>query len=391
MYDFDKIIPRENTDAIKYEVRKEYFGNPDLIPMWVADMDIETPSFIVDAMQQRLNHRIYGYTLRGKDFNDSICKWNLKRNQWEIKPEWISFSPGIVPAVNMLVMAFTEPGDKILVQTPVYFPFFSAVKNHRRELVTNSLHVNGKEYTIDFETLEKQLASGVKMAILCSPHNPVARVWKKEELEAFAALCLKYNVLIISDEIHSDLIFPGHKHIPLSTLSEEIAQQTITCMAPSKTFNLAGLSTSFLVMPNKVHKRKYEKILDDVHVGAGNIFGNVALTAAYTHGGTWVDELMLYLDGTVNMMQEFFENELPQVKMVHPEGTYLVWLDFRSLNLAPKELTKFLIHEAGVGFSDGVIFGEEGAGFQRINIGCPREVVKKALKRISIALKNRNF
>lgn len=385
-YNFDKQIKREDTNCYKYDIRKELFGRDDVLPMWVADMDIEVPDFIIDAIKERLNHKIFGYSFHSEQFKQSITDWNKRRNNWNIENDWISFSPGVVPALNLLVMGFTQPGDKILVQTPVYFPFFTAVTNHNRTLVKSPLILEGDRYVMDFEDLEKKFKEGVKMFFLCSPHNPVGRVWEKKELEKVAGLALKYNVLVIADEIHSDIILPGNKHIPFATLGEEIAQNTITCMAPSKTFNLAGLSTSYLIISDKKLKNQYEKILDVVHVGHGNILGDVSCQAAYEQGDEWVDMLIQYIQANIDWMDEELRVQLPEIKMFKPEGTYLVWLDFRDYGFKPNELKDVLINKGKIGLSEGSIFGKEGRGFQRINMGCPISTVKEAVKRLKIAM-----
>ena len=385
-YNFDRAIEREGTNCFKYDIRKELFGREDVLPMWVADMDIEVPDFIIDALQERLSHKIFGYSFRPEGFMQAITDWNKRRNNWSIKNEWISFSPGVVPALNLLVMGLTGPGDKVLVQTPVYFPFFTAVTNHKRTLVRNSLILENGNYVMDYEDLEKKFKDGVKMFFLCSPHNPVGRVWKKDELEKVAELALKYNVLVIADEIHSDIIMPGNKHIPFASLGEDVAKNTITCMAPSKTFNLAGLSTSYLVISDEKLRKIYEKTLDVVHVGHGNIFGDISCQAAYEKGGAWVDAFVKYIHGNIEWMEKELKKQLPKLKFIQPEGTYLVWLDFREYGLKHSELKDLIINKGKLGFSDGPTFGKEGVGFQRINVGCPLSTVQEATNRLKIAL-----
>jgi cystathionine beta-lyase len=295
IYNFDKIIQRENTACVKYDLRKAFFGNDTILPLWVADMDFETPDFIREAVIKRASHPVYGYTFRTESFSQSIVDWMRKRHHWEIKKEWVSFSPGVVPALNMAVLAFTKPGDKVIVQPPVYFPFFTAVKNHGRELVYNQLIEKDGRYEMDFDDLEKKADEKTRLLLLCHPHNPVGRLWGKKELETLVDICARKNILIISDEIHSDLMLNGNVHIPLATLSQKAADISLTCIAPSKTFNLAGLSTSALIIPNENLKKEYEKILDHLHVGMGNIFGITSLEAAYNHGEEWLDQLLQYL------------------------------------------------------------------------------------------------
>lgn len=388
-YDFDERVQREHTACFKYDWREGIFGKKDVLPMWVADMDLKTPPFVIEALKKRLEHEILGYSFRPEGFYESIINWNEKRNQWKVKKDWISYSPGVVPALNLMVMAYTNPGDKVIVQTPVYFPFFTAVTHHKRTLIINPLQLNNGRYEMDYEHLESLMDDDVRLFILCSPHNPTGNVWKKHELERLSEICLKNNTIIIADEIHSDLTFPGHKHIPLASVSEEIADQTITCMAPSKTFNLAGLATSFVISSNKKLLRKYDRVLEHVHVGMGNVFGHVALESAYNHGGEWLNELMHYLKQNVDYMHQFLKSNIPEVNMVIPEGTYLVWLDFRNWKLSDNDLKNFMVHEAGLGLSDGPMFGKNGSGFQRMNIACPKSQLKKALEQLYQAYKKR--
>ncbi len=386
-YNFDKIIERENTSCVKYDLLESIFGTADLIPMWVADMDFGTPDVIIEAIKKRLEHPVLGYSFRPESFYTSIIDWMKIRHQWNIKKEWISFSPGVVPALNMLVSGLTEKADKIIVQPPVYFPFFSAIENHNRKLVNNPLIINNSRLCIDFNDLEAKIIDGAKMLFLCNPHNPGGSVWKREELLRIADLCLKNNVIVVSDEIHSDLIFSPNKHIPFASLSKEIADITVTCMAPSKTYNIAGLSTSFLVISNKELLKKYNKALDDVHVGQGNIFGTIALEAAYNHGCEWLEELLAYLKKNIDFVEEFLKNNIPEIKMLRPEATYMIWLDCRNLNMDDKTLKNFLISEAKIGLNDGPVFGIGGEGFQRINIACPLSVIEDALIRLQCAIK----
>ncbi len=387
-YNFDKIIPRENTQSVKYDLRQEVFCNKNVIPMWVADMDFESPDFVFQAIEKRLKHPILGYSIRNNEFYSSIINWLKKRHQWDIQREWISVSPGVVPALSVCILAFTKPGDKIIIQPPVYHPFFYVVEGNNRQLVCNPLKLKNNRYTFDLEHLKKIIDKDTKMIILSNPHNPVGRVWEKEELTALAEICIQNNILIISDEIHSDLIFKNHKHIPLASISPEIAQHVVSTLAPSKTFNLAGLSSSFLVIPNKKLFQLYENRLNTIHIGHGNIFGNIALEAAYNKGEIWLEELMDYLQKNVSFLRNFLSEHLPQIKLIEPEGTYLLWLNFRNLKLNQKDLNELLIHQANVGFNDGAMFGEGGEGFQRINIACPRSLLKKALEQIHEAIKN---
>ncbi|HJX72205.1 MAG TPA: PatB family C-S lyase [Bacteroidales bacterium] len=388
-YNFDEQVDRENTACSKYDLRSEVFGKKDVIPMWVADLDFKTPSFILDAIRKRLDHEILGYSFRTDSFYESIVNWLKRRQGWNVRKEWIAFSPGIVPALNMAVMAFTEPGDKIIIQKPVYFPFFPAVESHNRVLVNNPLRYERGRYEMDFEDLLQKIDSRVKMIMLCSPHNPTGNVWKHKDLERLTDICLKNRILILSDEIHSDLIYKGSKHIPTASLSPEVSDITFTCIAPSKTFNLAGLSTSAVITSNKTLKEKYDRILEDIHLGGGNLFGFIALEAAYNKGEKWLDALMDYLQDNLNYLVRYLNENIPLIKPVIPEATYMVWLDCHELGLDDKELKKFMIHEAGLGLSEGIIFGIEGSGFQRMNIGCPKAMLANALHRLKNAVVQR--
>jgi cystathionine beta-lyase len=386
-YNFDEIIDRTGTGSIKHDLREKIFHTPDVIPMWVADMDFKTPQFIMDALRARLDHEILGYTHIPEAFYRAIVNWNQNRNQWNVQPDWISFAPGVVPALNLLVMAFTKPGDDIIVQPPVYFPFFSAVTQHGRNLVRNPLAYVQGEYRMDFEDLESKITQRTRMLFLCSPHNPTGNVWSLADLNELAKICIRNNIIIVSDEIHADLIYPGQHHYPLAAISEAIASHTITCMSASKTFNLAGLSTAYLIISNAGLKRQYDEVLERVHVGAGNIFGYIATQAAYEHGLPWLEQLMSYLEGNLRYLQRFVAEHIPKIHVVNPSATYLVWLDCRTLGMEPEELRSFMIHKAGVGLNNGPQFGKEGEGFQRINIACPRTLLHEALVRMSSAVK----
>lgn len=387
-YNFDEIINREGTGSVKYDLRARIFTNKEVIPLWVADMDFKTPDFILGAIQKRLEHEILGYTLIPDSFYQSVVHWNMQRHRWKIQPEWISFSPGVVPALNLLVMTYTQPGDSIIIQPPVYFPFFSAVENHGRSLITNPLRFEKGTYSVNFEDLESKIERNTRMLFLCNPHNPTGNVWSPEVLRRLGDICLKNNMLLISDEIHADLVYDGFKHTPAASISEDMARITITCMSPSKTFNLAGLSTAYLIIPDPLLRSQYEKTLDHVHVGAGNIFGFIAAEAAYNYGEEWLLQLMDYLEGNLRFLQEFLGKHLPMIKVIPPEATYLIWLDCSRLGMSDEALRSFMIHEAGLGLNDGPQFGKEGEGFQRINIACPRPLLYEALVKMHGAVNN---
>ena len=344
-------------------------------------MDFETPDFIRDAILERAKHPIYGYSIREDEYYQSIVGWLKRRHNWEIQKEWIVHSPGIVPALNFSIQTFTSPGDAVIVQPPVYFPFFMAIADHGRKQLTNQLLFDGQSYHINFEEFEQQ-AKQAKMFFLSSPHNPVGKCFTKEELRKMGEICLANDVLIVSDEIHNDLILPGFKHIPMADLSDELAEITITCIAPSKTFNLAGLATSSVIIKNEELRKKFKKTIADLHLGNGNIFGAVASQAAYTHGDQWLDELIEYLNSSFQLVDHFLKQEIPQLKLIKAEATYLAWIDFSATGLTDEEIKNKLIHKAGLGFSHGAIFGKGGEGFQRMNLAAPRATVQNALENL---------
>jgi cystathionine beta-lyase len=381
MYNFDKIVDRLNTDNVKYDLREAYFGKSDVLPMWVADMDFETPDFIQEAIRKRAWHPIYGYSFRPEAYLTSIVKWVERRHHWKLEKDWILFSPGIVPALNMATLTYTKPGDGILVQPPVYFPFFSAVNNHNRKLIENQLVYQDGKYNIDFNDFEKK-AKDAKMFFLSNPHNPVGRLWTKDELQKMGKICVENDVIIIADEIHCDLVLPGYKYIPMASLSKEISAKTVTCIAPSKTFNLAGMATSSLVIEDEGLRKQFAQTIDHVHVGSGNLFGNVASIAAYTHGDQWLDELLNYIDNNFKLLGNFIEREIPDLQLIKAEATYLAWIDFSKTGLTDEEIKQKLLNEAQLGLSPGPVFGRGGEGFQRMNLATPKVNVLSALDRL---------
>lgn len=387
-YDFDSIIERRGTNSLKWDFSKEVFGSEELLPMWVADMDFLTPKKIEEAIEKRVEHGVFGYTGKGEAYYKSIINWVDKRHGWDIKKEWILSLPGVVPTLSAAILSFTKPGDKVLIQTPVYHPFFTVIEGNERVKVENRL-IQGKDsYEIDFKDLEEKLSQGVKMMILCNPHNPVGRVFKKEELIRIGELCKKNNVIIVSDEIHSDIIYRGYKHIPIASLSKEFSDITITCIAASKTFNVAGLSASAAIISNDGLREKFSKTADTLGIGSSNLLGGVALEASYTYGEEWLENLIWYLEGNRDYLLDFVKKRIPKIKAYKSEGTYLVWLDCRGLNMNSDELNHFMIKNAKVGLNNGTSFGTGGEGFMRINIGCPRKLIQEGLERIEKAVNN---
>lgn len=383
---FDEGINRKNTFSLKWDACQERFGREDILPMWVADMDFKSPAEVIEAIKKRADHGVFGYTKVSNQLTEALVHWLEKRQYWSINPRWITHSPGVVTSINVAIHSFTEVGDRILIQTPVYYPFYSCIQDNGRQLVTNSLVKREDSYEMDFFDLENKFRQGVKMMILCSPHNPIGRVWKKAELEGLARLCLKYQVLLVSDEIHSDLVYREYKHFPVASLSEEVASSTITLLSPTKAFNLAGLAYSVAVISNPDLKKQFEKTLHRTGAGMLNIFGLEAAEAAYTYGEEWLSRLLGYLEGNLEFLNQFFMEKVPQIKVIKPEATYLAWLDCNELPLQGDKLKEFFTFKAGVGMNDGITFGKEGFGFQRINFGCPREVLVEGLERIKKAV-----
>lgn len=387
-YDFDKSIDRFGTSSVKWDYLDRVFGNKEVLPLWVADMDFEIPQPVVDAVVKRAQHGIYGYTEKPASFYASMTNWMDKRHGWSIKREWIAVCPGVVPALCFSILSFTEPGDKVLLQSPVYHPFFSSIEENGRVVVNNRLKQENGRYEMDFEDLEAKLGSGVKIMLLCNPHNPVGRVWSREELQKVGELCARYDVMIISDEIHCDLVYSGFTHIPAASVSEELAQRTVTCIAPSKTFNIAGLSTSAVVIPNNAIRNKFKGTMKRLGIEMSNLFGITALEAAYAQGEEWLDQVLAYLEDNLDFLVDYISSSIPQIKVSKPQGTYLAWLDCRELGMSQKDLVDFFINKAGVGLNDGAAFGEDGEGFMRINIACPRSLLAEALKRMEQAVKS---
>jgi len=379
-FDFDHEIDREGSHSVKYDGRQGMFGKSDVIPVWVADMDFATPPAVTRALAQRAAHPIYGYTLFPDSLYDSLIDWMLRRHGWTIQRDWIVMCPGVVPSLNAAVMAFTQPGESVIIQPPVYFPFFSAVTQTGRKLIPNPLQLENGRYTIDFDHLE-QCAKNARLLLLCSPHNPVGRVWNSDELERLLAIAAKHDVVVFSDEIHADLIYPGHQHHAIATLPQNTGK-IITAVAPSKTFNIPGLNLSTLIIPDKSIRNSIMQVFNNMHVSTSNPFSITAFETAYREGEAWLDELLIYLRDTRDSVTAFLATYLPEIKIIQPEGTYLLWLDCRTLDMTDAQLKHFFIHEAGVGMSPGILFGNEGSGFMRLNIGAPRRTILSVLKHI---------
>jgi len=387
-YDFDKIVDRTATESLKWAYPRKVLKVEDALPLWVADMDFEAPPAVVEAIERRAAHGVYGYPLVPPSFYAAAIGWLARRHGWEVQKAWMAMTPGIVPALNYAVRAFTKPNDPVIIQTPVYHPFYYAVENNGRRVLRNPLLFDGRRYAMDLDDLRTKIDAPGRMLILCSPHNPVGRVWTREELEALGRIAVERDLLVISDEIHHDLVFRGHRHEVFAALSPELAQQTVTCIAPSKTFNIPGLATAAVVASNPDLLKKFEDEKERAGFELGTVFGIVGFEAAYAHGGDWLDALLPYLEGNVELMERFLASRIPRIKLVRPEGTCLALLDCRGLGVEPAALSDFFLKQARVYFSDGKIFGPELEGFVRINFGCPRAVLNEALGRMERAVQS---
>lgn len=388
-FNFDEIIDRRGTGSLKWDFLDRLFGSRDLLPLWVADMDFKAPPAIVDALTRRAEHGIYGYTNFTQEYYESVINWYKRRYHWEIRREWIVFSPGVVPAISMAIRAFTNPGDRIIVQPPVYYPFFRSIENNGRYTLENPLLLKSGRYEFDFEGLERKVKDPkVRMIIVCNPHNPVGRIWKKEELQLLGDICIDNGVMVIADEIHSDLRYPGVNFTNFASISKKFAENSITCTSASKTFNLAGLHSSNIIIPNPIIRQNFQNCVDSTSISTPNVFAEEATKAAYNECEDWLDELLDYIRGNKEFLKEFIKENLPLVNLIEPEGTYLAWLDFRKLEPDPMKLQNVMLSEAKVALDEGYIFGKGGEGFERINLACPRPILKKGLNQIINAFKS---
>ncbi|WP_337538819.1 MalY/PatB family protein [Clostridium sp.] len=390
-YDFDTPIDRTHTWSIKHDFKKENGKADDILPLWVADMDFRSPDSVVEALKKAVEHGIFGYSRADESYFDAVAAWYQKRHHLTLQPEWMTCTPGIVFALSIAVRAFTQEGDAVLIQPPVYHPFSRAILRNKRTLVENPLVLKDGHYEMDLEELEqKVLDEHVKLMILCNPHNPVGRVWTREELTALADICLRHHVYVISDEIHGDFVWQGHEQTPYASISEEACLHSMMCTAPSKTFNLAGMATSNLFIPDPEMRRKFRSELLDVGQENMNRLGLFACRAAYEGGGEWLDQLIGYLAGNLALVRDFCKNRVPQIQLVEPEGTYLAWLDCRELGMTDDELMAFFSDDAKVWLDPGTHSGEQGSGFMRFNLGSSRSVIAQALDQIEAAWKKRN-
>ena len=381
-YDFDAVVDRHNTNSAKWDFCDKFFGTKDVLPLWVADMDFRSPQPVIDAVRRVAEHGIFGYTGIPQSYYEAAIDWMKRRYDWEIQKDWFVFTPGVVTAINMLIRTFAQPGDGIVLQTPVYYPFFSCVNNNDCRFIDNPLRFENGQYVMDLDDLEKKIDERTKMIILCSPHNPVGRVWTRDELTKLGVLCLRKNLLIIADEIHEDIVYPGSNHTAFASIAPEFADRTITCTSASKTFNLAGLHTSNIIISNQDLRERFQKTLTRCAVHSADPFGIAAAEAAFRYGEDWLRQLIAYLQGNLSFMTSRIEKRMPQVDLIQPQGTYLAWLDCRHIGITQPELKDSMIYKAKLGIEEGMPFGAKEPGYFRLNFACPRATLQEALERL---------
>ncbi|AVQ40561.1 cystathionine beta-lyase [Clostridium botulinum] len=384
-YDFDEIIDRSDNRAAKYDERVKKFGTNEVIPLWIADMDFRIAQPIIDACKRKAEEGLWGYTSRPDSYFKAVQEWEKRRNQWDVDVSLMSWSLGVVPALSAIVKVFSHTGDKILIQTPVYSEFYDVTEAWGRVVVENQLIEKNEKWHIDFEDFEKK-AKECKIFLLCNPHNPLGIVWEPEELKRMAEICIANDVILVSDEIHSDLIFHGKKHTPTATLSKEIAKKIITCVSATKTFNLAGLQASTTIFPDEQMKQKFNDFWMSMDIQRNNAFSSVAMEAAYNEGEEWLTQLLAYISENFDFIKKYFDENIPKIKPNVPDATYLVWLDCRELGMSNEELRDFMIHKAGLGLNEGCSFGRSLSGYMRLNAACPRSVLEQALKQLKEAI-----
>jgi cystathionine beta-lyase len=386
-YDFNTVIDRYNTNSIKWDFAEEIFKVKDILPMWVADMDLRVPPPVIDAAKKVAMHGIFGYSGVSSSYYEALIEWMKSHHKWDIKKEWVTFTPGGVPALHLIMNAFTKPGDQVIVQTPVYYPFFDAIKGSNCKILDNPLRFENNQYIMNLTDLRKKVNSRTKILILCSPHNPVGRVWCETELKELGELCIKNNILVVSDEIHQDIVFDGFQHIPFATISDVFADRSVTITGISKTFNLAGLQMSNIIIPNSSIRRRFNKMVESCGLFLPNIFAIAATEAAYRSGTPWLKQLLKYLHDNLTFLNDYAREKIPGLKVVQPEGTYLVWLDFRECGINPSRLGQFVREDAKVALEVGTKFGCKEEGFERMNIACSRATLLEGLHRIEEAVR----
>ena len=387
-YNFDEIIDRRGTESVKWDAVSERWGRNDLLPMWVADMDFRTPPFVMEALRKRLEHEVLGYTFACEEWYTSIINWLQIRHGWKVKREELTFMPGIVRGLAFAIQCFTEKSDKVMVMPPVYHPFFLVTEKNKREVVYSPLVLRDGQYYIDFDRFRKDI-QGCKLLILSNPHNPGGRVWTREELEQIAEICYESKTLVISDEIHADLTLPPYQHITFALVSEKARQNSLVFMSPSKAFNMPGLASSYCIIENKEICRCFQEYMEASELSEGHLFAYLSVAAAYSNGTEWLDQVLAYIQSNIDFTDAFLSKYIPDIKMIRPQASYLVFLDCRTLGLNQKELVNLFVDGAHLALNDGTMFGKEGEGFMRLNVACPRSVLEKALKQLKEACDNR--
>jgi len=388
-YDFDRRIDRRNTRSYKWDQSEKLFGDTDILPLWVADTDFASPPAVREVIEKRAAIGMYGYSIRHDGYLQAIVDWYRRNHGWAVEPEWIIDSPGVVTSLALAVELFSEPGAAVVIQTPVYYPFYDVIRNNGRTVAMNPLLHRGGRFEMDYGQLEKLFQDGAKLMLLCSPHNPGGRVWSEDELRKLGELCRQYGVTIVSDEIHGDLALPGYTHRPLASLSPELAEITISCLAATKTFNMPGLHTSFIIVSDPAKRRKLDQRFKALSLHMAQHFAQDAVEAAFNHGEDWLEQMKEYVAGNVEFAISYLAEHLPEVKPMRPEGTYLLWVDCRALKLDPAGLKDLMFRKAKVAFTEGSVFGTDGEGWLRINLGCPRSIVEEALEAFCKAANDR--
>ncbi|MBR3020794.1 MAG: PatB family C-S lyase [Bacteroidaceae bacterium] len=401
-YDFDEVIDRRHTDALKIDYVPELWGREDLLPLWVADMDFATPPFILDALKQRCEHPVLGYTCRARAWYEAIVHWQQMRYGWAIREEWLNFVPGIVPGIAFCIHCFTRPGDRVLIQTPVYHPYILVPQKNDRVVVESPFIIrkeelrenhypvsfSAAEMAIDWEDFERK-AEGCKLFLLCHPHNPGGRVWKREELIRMAEICQRKGVLVVSDEIHADLTLHGYTHIPFASSCKAAAQNSITFASPSKSFNMAGLTSSYAIIPNPDIRERFATFLENSELNLGHLFSFISVAAAYSHGTEWLDQCLDYIQGNIDYVEQTLAHDMPRICMIRPQASYLIFLDCRALGLTSEELNRFFVEDAHLALNEGAMFGKPGEGFMRLNVASPRSVIAQAMHQLKEAYDRR--
>ncbi|KAB2822886.1 MAG: cystathionine beta-lyase [Paludibacter sp. 47-17] len=385
-YNFDEIIDRKGTDAVKLERCKALFGTEDVLPLWVADMDFRTPDFILDTIRKRLDHPILGYSVPPEGFNDAFVKWVRDHHRWPVSASQVGFVPGIVPALSFAVQCFSEPGDEVMIQPPVYYPFFNVIRNNNRVVVTNPLREAGGKFAMDFDDLESKITEKTRLFILCNPHNPGGKVWTPETLRRLDEICTRRNILVVSDEVHADMVLNGYRHTPYATVSDTAAKGSVTFMAPTKVFNMPGIVSSSYIIPDGALRARFAHFLEAAEMNTGNLFAYLTTVACYEQGEEWRVAMLEYVQGNIRYVIDYLAGHLPQIRPMEPEASFLLWLDCSALGMDTDTLHRFFALKAGLGLNKGTVFGEGGEYHLRLNVACPRAVLVRAMQQLSAAV-----